>query len=450
MDKITHQDLQVTTLGECTLPSPFINFEKIEISPTNFVDETLRVPINILTGGKHEEPRLSFECAGIRDKIFFDPKKVRAMIVTCGGLCPGLNDVIRGLVMELHYWYGVPEVLGARYGYAGLTENTEFPPMKLTPENVSDIHTLGGTILGSSRGYPGTEEIVDNLERLGVNVLFCIGGDGTLRGAHDVSELILERGLKISVVGIPKTIDNDVPFVYRSFGFETSVEAARHVLDGAHVESKGALNGIGLVRLMGRDAGFITCNATLSSGDVNYCLIPEVPFQLHGENGLLNNLRKRLKNRKHAVIAVAEGAGQHLIGDAANKDASGNKQYKDIGDFLKAEIKAAFKEWDEPVSIKYFDPSYSIRSVPANADDSIFCHNLAGFAVNAAMAGKTDLLIGYWHGEFTHVPLGAAKKSKKRVNPLQQLWRQVMRITGPPCQLWNNGSANSANKNSEA
>jgi 6-phosphofructokinase 1 len=435
MDKITYQDLQVSTLGENNIPSPFVNFAKIKISPANFVDESRRVPVNILTGGEHVEPQLSFERAGIRDKIFFEPKKVKAMIVTCGGLCPGLNDVIRGLVMELHYWYGVPEVLGARYGYAGLTEESEFPPMKLTPDNVSDIHTLGGTILGSSRGFPGTDEIVDNLERLGVNILFCIGGDGTLRGAHDVAERIAERNLKISVVGIPKTIDNDVPFVYRSFGFETSVEAARHVLDGAHVESKGALNGIGLVRLMGRDAGFITCNAVLSSGDVNYCLIPEVPFNLHGENGLLNDLRKRLKSRKHAVIAVAEGAGQHLIGNSDKKDASGNKLHKDIGDFLTAEIKAAFKEWNEPVSLKYFDPSYSIRSVPANANDSIFCHSLAGFAVNAAMSGKTDLLIGYWHGEFTHVPLGAAKKSQKRVDPKQQLWRQVMRITGQSCQI---------------
>jgi 6-phosphofructokinase 1 len=432
MDKITHQDLQVKNLGKCTLPSPFSKHEKLHVTSEHFVDESRRVPVNILTGGKEEDTSLSFERAGVRDEIYFDPKNVKAMIVTCGGLCPGINDVIRGIVMELHYWYGVPEVMGARYGYSGLIEDTEYPPMKLTPENVSDIHTLGGTILGSSRGYPGTDEIVDNLERLGVNVLFCIGGDGTLRGAHDVAECILERGLEISVVGIPKTIDNDVPFVYRSFGFETSVEAARHVLDGAHVESKGALNGVGLVRLMGRDAGFITCNATLASGDVNYCLIPEVPFPLHGEDGLLDNLRKRLKERRHAVIAVAEGAGQHLVGTSQQKDASGNKQYNDIGDFLMAEIKSAFKEWGEPISLKYFDPSYSIRSVPANADDSIFCYSLAGFAVNAAMAGKTDILIGYWHGEFTHVPLGAAKKSKKRVKADQQLWRQVVQITGQP------------------
>ncbi len=445
MDKITQQDLQVETLGECTLVSPFSKFDKLKIPHEHFVNENYRVPVNILTDNTGKTDKLSFERAGGRSKIFFDPKTVKPMIVTCGGLCPGLNDVIRAIVMEMHYWFGVPEVLGARYGYAGLTEDTEYPPITLTPKSVGDIHTLGGTILGSSRGYPGTEMIVDNLERLGINILFCIGGDGTLRGAHDVAELIKERGLKISIVGIPKTIDNDVPFVYRSFGFETSVEAARHVLDGAHVESKGALNGVGLVRLMGRDAGFITCNAALASGDVNYCLIPEVKFPLHGKNGLLNSLRQRLKERRHAVIAVAEGAGQHLIGATDQQDASGNKKYKDVGDFLAAEIKAAFKEWDEPVSLKYFDPSYSIRSVPANADDSIFCFSLAGFAVNAAMAGKTDILIGFWHGEFTHVPLGAAKKSKKRVHPDQQLWRQVIQITGQP-YYWGQGEGHPANK----
>lgn len=432
MNNITIQDMQVKALGECSFPSPFATSAKLQLAPKHFVNEERRVPLDILTNNQNTTEQLSFERAGGRSKIFFDPQKVRPMIVTCGGLCPGLNDVIRAIVMEMHYWFGVPEVLGARYGFSGLTADTEYPPITLTPASVSDIHTFGGTILGSSRGFPGAQAIVDNLERLGVNILFCIGGDGTLRGAHDVAECILKRGLNISIVGIPKTIDNDVPFVYRSFGFETSVEAARHVLDSAHVESKGALNGVGLVRLMGRDAGFITCHATLANGDVNYCLIPEIKFPLYGADGLLNNLRKRLKARKHAVIVVAEGAGQHLIGTAEQKDASGNKQYKNIGNFLSAEIKAAFKEWGEPVSLKYFDPSYSIRSVPANAHDSIFCFSLAGFAVNAAMAGKTDILIGYWHGEFTHVPLGAAKKSKKRVKPDQQLWSQVVQITGQP------------------
>ncbi len=437
MNNITLQDLQVTTLGDNRHKSPFSNFEKIKISQKSYVDENLRVPLNLLVGGERQDgPQPSFERAGIRESMFFHPKNVKAMIVTCGGLCPGLNDVIRGLVMELHYWCGVPEVRGARYGYAGLVKDAKYQPIVLTPDSVADIHTLGGTILGSSRGFPGTDAIVDNLERMGVNILFCIGGDGTLRGAHDVAEEILRRGLNISVVGIPKTIDNDVPFVYRSFGFETAVEAARHVLDGAHVEAKGALNGVGLVRLMGRDAGFITCNAVLANGDVNYCLIPEVPFKLYGEGGLLHDLRQRLKGRRHAVIAVAEGAGQHLIGADTQHDASGNKVYKNIGKFLKDEIKKAFNEWNEPVSIKYFDPSYAIRSVPANANDSIFCYSLAGNAVNAAMSGKTDLLIGYWHGEFTHVPLAAAKKSKKRVDPHQKLWRQVNRITGqPPMEL---------------
>jgi 6-phosphofructokinase 1 len=426
------RNLQVEQLGTPEFISPQTHHIKSGIKRLHFTSDDERVYLDINVGSPTHDDKISFERAGAREKIYFNPETTRVAVVTCGGLCPGLNDVIRALVMELHYWYDVEDILAIKYGYSGFLEDTINPPVQLTIQDVLDIHVKGGTVFGSSRGAPSNEEIVDSLTRLGINILFCIGGDGTLRGAHAISEEIEKRGLKISVVGIPKTIDNDIPCVYRSFGFQTAVEEARKVLDCAHVEATGAFNGLGLVKLMGRDAGFVAALAARASGDANYCLIPEIEFPLEGENGLLQHLRERMKNRHHALVVVAEGAGQHLIGRADAKDESGNVLYKDIGLFLKDKIKQAFKEWNEEIHIKYFDPSYILRSVPANSEDSIFCADLARFAVDAAMAGKTDMMVGFWHGEFTHVPLDAIHNIKKKVRPGQMLWRSVLQTTGQP------------------
>ena len=373
-----------------------------------------------------------FEKAKIPDKIFFNPETTHAAIVTCGGICPGLNDVIRALVLSLYHWYGVTKISGIKFGYAGLSANPPAEPIELTPQKVSNIHNLGGTMLGSSRGCPSEDEIINSLVKNKIDILFCVGGDGTLRGAHDIFETVKKRNLPISIVGIPKTIDNDVTYVYRSFGFQTAVAEAKKAINCAHVEATSAYNGIGLVKLMGRDAGFIAAAASIASGDVNFCLIPEAKLVLHGKYGLFEALKERILKRKHAVIAVAEGAGTDLIGSADETDASGNKLHKDIGGFLKSEIAKAFKEWEIPVSLKYIDPSYIIRSVPANSDDSIFCADLARAAVNAAMAGKTDVLVGFWHGEFTFVPLQTIHNKQKRISLSSELWHSVIATTGQP------------------
>jgi 6-phosphofructokinase 1 len=423
----------IKKLGEATIPSPLIKHKKIKaFEGAIFSDDTEIILKNVTLKNESEMKFEGFEEAGPREKIYFNPSETKAAIITCGGICPGINDVIRGIVLDLHYAYGVEDIIGIRFGYSGLAENPSTPPIKLTPEVVSYIHDLGGTMLGSSRGCPTESEIVDSLQRLGVNILFCIGGDGTLRGAHDIHKEVEKRDAKISVVGVPKTIDNDVGLVYRSFGFQSAVAEAKKALQCAHVEATCAENGVGLVKLMGRDAGYIASSATMASGDVNYCLIPEAKFPLHGENGLIEVLKKRLDKRGHAVIAVAEGAGTDLIGSSDKYDASGNLLHKDIGLFLKDELKKAFDEAGKKISIKYIDPSYTIRSVPANSDDSIFCADLAKAAVHAAMAGKTDMLVGYWHGEFTHVPLDAAENEKKRIQLTQGLWRGVLSMTGQP------------------
>lgn len=400
----------------------------------NFVPDEARVRFQtVLSPDLDPGEDILLEKAGPREYIHFDPAQTRAAIVTCGGLCPGLNNVIRSLFFELHHNYGVKDVLGIRYGYMGLNPSSGLEPIPLTREFVASIHELGGTVLGSSRGAQEAAVMIDFLAERRINLLFCIGGDGTQRGAKAIAEEALRRGLDMAVIGIPKTIDNDIMYVSRTFGFNTALEKAKEILRCAHVEATGAPNGIGIVKLMGRDAGFIAAGATLASQEVTFTLIPECPFRLEGENGLLPLLATRLGERGHAVIAVAEGAGQDLFaGQQTGCDASGNKRYNDIGLFLKDVITAYAAERGIPANIKYFDPSYFIRSVPANSDDSLFCNALARHAVHAAMAGKTATLVGIWNDQFVHVPIATAIAEKRRVSLESELWLGVIEATGQP------------------
>ncbi len=376
------------------------------------------------------------EKAGPRENIYFDPAKVHAGIVTCGGLCPGLNDVIRAIVMTLWYRYDAKRISGFMYGYRGFLSRYNLPVMELTPEIVSKIHSLGGTILGSSRGFGDcTEEIVDSLERMNINMLFTIGGDGTQKGALDISEEVKKRGLKISILGIPKTIDNDLKFVEKSFGFQTAVSRAVDAVTCAHVEAHDGVNGIGIVKVMGRESGFIAANTALAMNDVNYVLVPEVRFDLEGENGLFANLKRRLAQRNHAVILIAEGAGQEFMKGSSASDASGNIQLNDIGIYLKDRITEYFKKKEIDINMKYIDPSYMIRSAPANSNDSIYCTKLGTYAVHAAMAGKTEMIISLVHSYFVHIPIRLAVSGRKRIDPHHELWRDVTEATGQPLLL---------------
>jgi len=419
--------MNIMTLGEAKFPSP----------KRQFVDDRLRVPYRVMRGlPPSPDDELEFEVAGPRAKLFFDPSNVRAGIVTCGGLCPGLNNVIRSLFLELHHAYGVKEVLGFRDGYQGLDPARCREPLVLTPALVDDIHKEGGTVLGTSRGPVDTGIAVDNLIKRGVNMLFTIGGDGTQRGGNDLFQEAKKRGHALAVVGVPKTIDNDVAYCARTFGYFTAVEEAARILHGAHTESKSVQNGISIVRLMGRHAGFIALGATIASQDVNFCLIPEVPFKLDGERGFLNVLKQRILKRAHAVIVVAEGAGQDLLAaDTSERDASGNVKLKDIGLFLREKIEAHFKAAKVPFAIRYFDPSYTIRSVPADAEDAVLCDLFARNAVHAAMAGKTGLVVGYLHDKYIHIPIEMLARQHKRVEPDGPGWQAVLAATGQPARF---------------
>ena len=417
----------ITNLGTATYISPlehrtFISNEQVLI-PSRLQDLEPYFGKDIPT----------FEQAGPRKQQFFDPEllqngDISCGIVTCGGLCPGINDVIRSVVLTLHHTYQVKTIYGFRYGYAGLVEKSGFEPIMLNPKVVSDIHFDGGTFLGSSRGPQDLGLMVETLKKRKVSILFAIGGDGTLRGASALAQEIIKQGLSISIIGIPKTIDNDLMWIERSFGFATAVEEAVRALNAAHEEARGAYNGIGLVKLMGRHSGFITAQATLANSDVNFCLVPEVTFSL---GGFLQALEKRLNERHHALIAVAEGAAQDILAADPNaKDASGNVKLKDVGPFLQDEINKYFKTKQLEFTIKYIDPSYIIRSVPANALDSEYCLALGQHAVHAGMTGRTDMMVGYWNQHFTHVPLTLATQSRKKLEPSSDLWQRVISCTG--------------------
>jgi 6-phosphofructokinase 1 len=428
-DELT--DLTIEKLGSSNIVSP------IAKSSRYFTNDNEKILLyshskDIKTCQSSDKELPMLEKAGPRQKIFFDAKKINCGIVTCGGLCPGLNDVIRTIVLSLTWQYGVKRVFGFRYGYAGLSSKAHKEPLVLTPESVDEIHHKGGDILSLSRGQQDSDDIVRNLEKREISLLFVIGGDGTLRGASEIVKAIKKRNLKIGVIGVPKTIDNDICAVEQSFGFSTAVEASRSAICGAHEEAKAAWNGVGLVKLMGRDSGFIAAYAALANSDVNFCFIPEAPLVLEGENGFLHLLEKRLDRKHHALIVVAEGAGQNLIQEepCQKRDASGNIAHKDIGGFLKKEITKYFKKKKKPLVLKYIDPSYIIRSIPANSHDSAFCLMLGQNAVHAGMSGRTNMVIGYWNQYFVHIPISLAILKKKKVDPNGHLWQTVLETTG--------------------
>ncbi len=422
-------DLQVRSLGECRYESPYRSD-----TGQRFISDAQRVRLEDEVGPDVTGSQDALlEKAGPRARIFFEPARTTAAIVTCGGLSPGLNNVIRSIVLELRENYGVGRVVGVRDGFRGLNPDQGRPLLELDDSVVKTIHHLGGTILGSSRGSQDVSVMADFIQDADIDVLFCVGGDGTQRGACALSQAVHARGRDTAIVGIPKTIDNDIPYVWMSFGYATAVEIARQVVSAAFVEAAGAPNGVGLVKLMGRDAGFIAAGAALASQDADFVLVPETPFPLDGTDGLLAEVERRVQSRGQAVIVVAEGAGQHhFTEEATTTDASGNLRHRDIGVFLRQRIEAHFAARGMELNLKYIDPSYLIRGAAANSWDRILSDRMARMAVHAAMAGKTEVLIGYHHETFVHVPISTAVASRRRMNLQSDTWSAVLACTRQP------------------
>ncbi|MBN1472686.1 MAG: ATP-dependent 6-phosphofructokinase [Syntrophaceae bacterium] len=429
-------EFTIKSLGERTIQSPvyftFFQSDENRVLFNNYLNNYDKIKTA-------EGLPLSVELAGPREKIFFNPAQTKAAIVTCGGLCPGINDVIRSVVIELYHQYGVKNIIGIKYGYQGLIAKYGHPLIELTPDDVDNIHVTGGSILSSSRGRQDVPEMINTLKRLNIDILFCVGGDGTMRGADILTEEIAKRKLNISIIGIPKTIDNDLTLIQKTFGFDTAISEAVKAISCAHVESKGAPNGIGLVKIMGRQSGQIAAGTVLSQSDVNFVLIPEIPFDLHGDKGFLKMLERRLIDRGHCVILVAEGAGQEHIKrqDAPiETDASGNLKLADVGRYLKEQIEKYFFDMGKEINLKYIDPSYMIRSVPANASDSNYCNALGQYAVHAGMAGKTGMLVGLMKDEFVHLPFKCVTSGRK-IDPEGNIWMRVLETTGQPIAMKN-------------
>ncbi|MGM0423676.1 MAG: ATP-dependent 6-phosphofructokinase [Thermodesulfobacteriota bacterium] len=438
MTQTQPQQAQTQDLGQAKIKNPLPFGSNI----SEETQVTMAVPQEVLGQTAQKPVYYEFEQAGPRKEIYFDPSKTKCAIVTCGGLCPGINDVIRSIVMEAQHQYKIPTTLGIRFGLQGFIPKYGHEVWELTPEYVSEIHAFGGTILGSSRGPQPPEEIVDALDRMNINILFLIGGDGTMKAATAIAREVEKRKMKISIIGIPKTIDNDIYFVSRTFGFDTAVTKATEAIRCAHTEALGAPNGIGMVKLMGREAGFIAAEASLAQKDVNFVLIPEEPFELDGPGGLLENLRHRLKRRGHAVIVVAEGAGQdiyrreaHLNGEQVATDPSGNPVLGDICSLLQAKIKDYFQDLGTEITLKFIDPSYIIRSIPANASDRVYCGFLGQNAVHAGMAGKTDMVVSNLQDHYIHLPLDLVTKERRKLNTNSNYWRAVLESTGQPPNL---------------
>jgi 6-phosphofructokinase 1 len=426
--------LAVATVGHASFPSPLVERggEFVEDGHGVLCSSDTRNLAPYLDAGRMPP---AFEEAGPRRLLAYDAAGVTAAMVTCGGLCPGINDVIRSVTLTLLHGYGVRRVLGYRYGFAGLARPDQHPPLELGADVVADVHAHGGSILATSRGPQDPATMVDTLVRDRVSILFCVGGDGTLRGASVLAAEIRRRRLQIAVIGVPKTIDNDLDWVERSFGFATAVEAAARTIGAAHAEARGVWNGIGLVKVMGRHSGFIAANATLARPDVNLCLVPEVPFTLEGEGGVLDVLAARLSLRRHAVVVVAEGAGQDLLPTPTRTDASGNVRLADIGTWLREHLVAGLADRGVRPDIKYLDPSYEIRALSANAYDAAFCLSLGQMAAHAGMAGKTDVVVGYHHRHFTHVPIAVATAQRRLLRPDHDVWQRVVQSTGQPVHL---------------
>lgn len=435
-------DFSISSLGDCRFPSP------LALADRPGADEFMTDTRRILFHDDWEQVRPyveegrtppSLELAGPRERIFFRPSDVRAAICTAGGLSPGINDVVRSIVLTLNWHYGVRDILGIRYGLRGFASD-DAPAIRLDSEMVSKIHHEGGSLLGSSRGAPPIADVVRFLDREAVRIVFMVGGDGTQKAAAAISAAARAAGLQLAVIGIPKTIDNDILFVDRTFGFSTAVSLARQALDAAHAEAHGAFNGVGLVKLMGRESGFIAAQASLASGEANFVLVPEVRFELDGPNGFLAHLHRRLVTRRHALVVVAEGAGQEFL-DAEKEqrgvDPSGNQRLGDIGRYLRGAIERYFKEREIAITVRYIDPGYTIRSAPADASDAVYCQELGQNAVHAAMAGKTDMLVGRIHSSQVHVPIAAVTGGRKKLRPDSALWRSVLQSTGQPEQMIN-------------
>jgi 6-phosphofructokinase 1 len=426
---LTQRDFEVRRLPNAPFNTPIADREFLSDDQKYIMYDPIVHGVDL--SGRHAMSLSPFRMllAQASEHLHFDPKQTTVGVVTCGGLCPGLNDVVRGITYMCRRSYDVKRVVGFRYGYWGLSAAGRDTAIDLDTNRVHTIHRRGGTFLGSSRGPQDPKEMVDTLQQLGVNILFTIGGDGTQRGASKIVEEVTKRKLNIAVVGIPKTIDNDLSFSHRTFGYITAVEHATLAIRAAYAEAGSHPFGVGIVKVMGRHSGFIAAEAAIASQLANICLIPE---NVVTKETFFNLLECRFRTNDCVVICVAEGFGQDWMDTKdCGTDASGNKKLGDIGTYMRDLVTSWMKK--HPTAnigtVKLIDPSYMIRAVPANTSDASFCVHLATLAVHEAFRGTTDAIIVNWYRNFTVIPIKLATSLRKVVDLHGDLWRQVREVT---------------------
>jgi 6-phosphofructokinase 1 len=436
----------------------------------NVIDDSHVILGDIVRHGSSPPTSRCWVRAGPRALCYFEPHSVVAAVVTCGGLCPGLNNVVREIVLTLHNTYGARRVYGVQKGYwgfhtpdadlsVGAARHPSCPSADapvLTPEGVAGINTQGGTVLGADRGGLSASSVAADVDVIlrfcanrGINQLYVIGGDGTHRGASSVALEAQRRRVPLAVAAIPKTIDNDVDIIDRSFGFETAYSEAQQAIRSAKTEAASALNGLGIGKLRGRHAGFIAAHAAMASGDVDLCLIPEVPVVFTGPASFGAHVLAVMRRKGHAVVVVAEGAGekeilaeQRAAATAASAaggacfDAGGNALLPEVGPWLKAKLSAYLTERGCRPICKYIDPSYMIRSVAAHAADAEYCMLLGQNAVHGAMAGFTGFSTGLVNNRMAYIPISAiTANSPRKMNARGRTYERLLQITRQPDPL---------------
>ena len=395
-------------------------------------DSTLSAHVRLLP----ELPASWAVRAGPRDTIYFDPSAITAGIVTVGGLCPGVNHILQALVVALTA-YGVRDIRGIRYGLRGFFE-TDYPPVPLSVESVDQIHLNGGTVLGTSRGGSNVPRIVDAIQLMKLDQVYLVGGNGGNAAADAIHRECKARGYPCAVVGLPKSIDNDILLIDSCFGFSTATNEAQRAIMAASVEARSAHNGIGLVKLMGRSSGFLAAQASVGAGVVDVCLLPEVTFDLQQ---VLSYVFDVLKRRGHAVIVVAEGAAQDTMRAELQasglevpdeRDPSGNPLLLDVGKWLRDKLKAAAHERQTQIDLKYLSPAYMIRSVVADSGDAVYCRMLGHSAVHGAMAGFSGITAGVCSKHYVLLPSHEVVRTTRRLDPRGRLYRMMRAALGQP------------------
>ncbi|MGA7341196.1 MAG: 6-phosphofructokinase [Terracidiphilus sp.] len=407
-------------------------------------------------------------------------------ILVSGGIAPGINAVIDGIVLRHSLYHARQcargrrhsiEILGYREGFKGLLR-PGVHPQRLNSAAIRGVVEIGGSYLGTSRAdelLPGTgpnrnaklEAAIGRLQNDGVHILYVIGGDGSMSCAHALWHYARRKGYELSVVGIPKAMDNDILWVWQSFGFLSAVEEARQAILHMHTEVSSNPR-VGIVQLFGSDSGFIASHAGYSTA-CDLVLIPEDPMTM---DDIVTHISERLTDRfgngqdiagPYALVVMAETAlpadARKYIDDPRVGLSEGKRGEKEalksfldngrrvrgqtpdelrtaglkivsrvLQDRIQQELEP--REYWRDFRVITNEPRHLIRSIPPSVTDVIFGERLGALAVDNAMAGYTDFMVSQWLTEFVLVPLPLVVLGRKRVPTNGIFWKSVLSKTG--------------------